>query len=686
MTTRFVLPFADVGSGILPSSGAQLFFFETGTNNDKDTFTDVNGLTANTNPVIADSNGLFPDIFITGKYKVVLKDKNGSQIWSADPVDEFVSVSGAITANELTTATMTVNTNKNYQNGDVVETAEFSTGNGGGATYDVVLTSGVTPNTVNILIGVANAVISFVRRESANITPHLSWVFDDAHNSAGPSGVLKTLFDARGYKYGLAIPGANLLSGGSKLDFNQTKEMQEAGFEIINHGFTGDAPNGTSYGILKFIGEAQSTWSQFNRIGVHAIGYQTPNSVLNDVYKEAASGIFSYAFTVAASSSPMQKGVGRYDLFRLGIEALTEQQCVDAVDDLIRFGGTLIDFAHDIILNDANYDKIVAVLDRINAIGFGDISVGVSEAVRNVVDFKEPLLSWYIDDLISNNPNDYVEAVGGTITSVTVTNVSDVNITITNAALTRIEKDIVLPDGLVKGDFMTFCSTLRSISGTFGNDSAIGIELKDSGASILASKQIEGIDLNTNTARYPISIAQATGAVTATVYMLIDASSAGAVALMRNPLLRFGPDVSPEAFIAPLPVGVFTNTIPSQTITAGASSEIVTLTDAADNGRYSIASNKLTMTSNWTGGLDGSVLGGIQTTSGGRVEWLIAGVSGGGAGGTIGISPITDNPDIPAGCSQISSQFKIGQTATLKVRAVSDDFVISSATSRITSF
>lgn len=686
MTTRFVLPFADVGSGILPSSGAQLFFFKTGTNDDKDTFTDVNGLTANTNPVIADSNGLFPDIFITGKYKVVLKDKNGSQIWSADPVDEFVSVSGAITANELTTATMTVNTNKNYQNGDVVETAEFSTGNGGGATYDVVLTSGVTPNTVNILIGVANAVISFVRRESANITPYLSWVFDDAHDSAGPDGVLKTLFDARGYKYGLAIPGANLSSGGNKLDYNETKEMQEAGFEIINHGYTGDAPNGISYGILKFIGEAQTAWSQLNRIGINAVGYQTPNSVLNEVYKEAASGIFSYAFTFAASSVPMQKGIGRYDLFRLGIEGLTEQQCVDAVDDLIRFGGTLIDFAHDIVLDDVNYDKIVAVLDRINELGFGDISVGVSEAVRNVVDFKEPLLKWYLDDLISNNPNDYVEAVGGTITSVTVSNISDVNITITSGVLTRIEKDITLPEGVVKGDLMTFCSTLRSISGTFGVNSVIGIELKDSGDTILVSKEIEGIALNTNTARYPISISQVTSAVTATVYMLIDSDSAGAVALMRNPLLRLGTDVSPEAFIAPLPVGVLTDTIPNQTITASANFETVTLTNAADNGRYSIASDKLTMTSNWEGGLDGSAIGGIQTTSGGLVGWLIAGVTGGGAGGTIGISPVTDNPDGPAGCSQISSKFKIGQTATLKVRAISDDIVISNATSRITSF
>lgn len=47
---------------------------------------------------------------------------------------------------------------------DVVQTAEFSTGNGGGGTYDVVLTSSVTPNGYNIIQGVADITISFVLR------------------------------------------------------------------------------------------------------------------------------------------------------------------------------------------------------------------------------------------------------------------------------------------------------------------------------------------------------------------------------------------------------------------------------------------------------------------------------------------------------------------------------------------
>lgn len=90
MAIRFVLPFADVGSGILPSSGAKLFFYENKTvGTDKDTFTSPDAGTPNSNPVISDANGLFPDIFIDGVYTVVLKDKNDVQKWEVDDVNNF---------------------------------------------------------------------------------------------------------------------------------------------------------------------------------------------------------------------------------------------------------------------------------------------------------------------------------------------------------------------------------------------------------------------------------------------------------------------------------------------------------------------------------------------------------------------------------------------------------------------
>jgi len=94
MANRFILPFSDIGAGITPSDGAQLFFSDTGLSfaaSPRNTFSDQGETTPNANPVIADSKGVFSDIFIAGTYKVVLKDKNGVQIWEADPIFDIIS-------------------------------------------------------------------------------------------------------------------------------------------------------------------------------------------------------------------------------------------------------------------------------------------------------------------------------------------------------------------------------------------------------------------------------------------------------------------------------------------------------------------------------------------------------------------------------------------------------------------
>jgi hypothetical protein len=86
MASRFILPLADVGNGISPSDGAKLTFFITGTSILKDTYSDEAKITPNTNPVIADGDGLFPEIWIDGSYKVTLTDKNDEPKWEEDPI------------------------------------------------------------------------------------------------------------------------------------------------------------------------------------------------------------------------------------------------------------------------------------------------------------------------------------------------------------------------------------------------------------------------------------------------------------------------------------------------------------------------------------------------------------------------------------------------------------------------
>jgi len=155
MTTQFFLPLADVGQGIKPSSGAQLFFFASDGVTPKDTFTDQEGLIPHSNPVISDANGVFAQIWLEGEYEVTLKDKNDVQIWEADNVgtegdqlsvtkQSIVTVTGqllyAIPGNASDQGTVNINgrmlqeTNGDYvwvKNGDVFDllltTAVFDT-------------------------------------------------------------------------------------------------------------------------------------------------------------------------------------------------------------------------------------------------------------------------------------------------------------------------------------------------------------------------------------------------------------------------------------------------------------------------------------------------------------------------------------------------------------------------------
>lgn len=93
MGQRFYLPrervFTDDG---LIAPNYRLFFYETGTTTPKNTYSDSALTVANTNPVVADANGRFGDIFlIDDNYKVVLKTEVATDvtIWTADPQDIF---------------------------------------------------------------------------------------------------------------------------------------------------------------------------------------------------------------------------------------------------------------------------------------------------------------------------------------------------------------------------------------------------------------------------------------------------------------------------------------------------------------------------------------------------------------------------------------------------------------------
>lgn len=102
MAFRFVECFEDVGSGIVPSSGAKLFFFDVGTSTPKTTFADFALSVPNSDPVVANSNGIFPDIFLDTDADRTLKDKNDVLIYGPDTVHAPDSSIAALAAAVVT--------------------------------------------------------------------------------------------------------------------------------------------------------------------------------------------------------------------------------------------------------------------------------------------------------------------------------------------------------------------------------------------------------------------------------------------------------------------------------------------------------------------------------------------------------------------------------------------------------
>lgn len=72
----------------LPAAGAKLFFYVTGTLTGLNTFSNANLATLNNNPVVADSNGRFGDIFLQDQtYRVIMRDSTeATTVFDTDPV------------------------------------------------------------------------------------------------------------------------------------------------------------------------------------------------------------------------------------------------------------------------------------------------------------------------------------------------------------------------------------------------------------------------------------------------------------------------------------------------------------------------------------------------------------------------------------------------------------------------
>ena len=199
MSSRFIMPFADVGSGIKPSSGAKLFFFELDGVTQKNTFSDqLASPTANTNPVISDSNGVFGNIYINGSYKVTLQNKNGTQAFGGVIVEEL-GVGDLSLVHFFPTLNLAINSSIDLPIGK-----KITIGDRNNSAWTVGLTSGITPNPWNTVASVSVPTKCFILDETrypafsgiASIVDAVAWGYVADAVTPNQDVVLQFIIDA----------------------------------------------------------------------------------------------------------------------------------------------------------------------------------------------------------------------------------------------------------------------------------------------------------------------------------------------------------------------------------------------------------------------------------------------------------------------------------------------------------
>lgn len=75
-------------------NGLMYFYVNDSTLTPKDTYSDNSLSTPNSNPVVLSASGVLPNVFLSGSYRVILKDKSGVTQWDRSSVNQLSAVMG----------------------------------------------------------------------------------------------------------------------------------------------------------------------------------------------------------------------------------------------------------------------------------------------------------------------------------------------------------------------------------------------------------------------------------------------------------------------------------------------------------------------------------------------------------------------------------------------------------------
>ena len=330
MANRFTLPLSqDLDGSGDPYAGGKLYFYETGTSTPLDTYSDSTLSTANANPVVADGNGRFGDIFMkTQDYKVVSKTTADVTIWTADPV------SGTATATETKGSDIASATETDIggSSGQYVEVTgaititSFNTTDAGvrrivwfmsaNLTLAYNATSLILPGNANITT-VAGDVGTFISLGSGN------WVCVDYLRDDGKAIVSTTVDFARGFLSGLEM--SNGTDSDHDIDFtagecrgaDDDEDITLAAFtkQIDATWAAGSAAGGLSSSLTAPV---NTTWYHVHAIvvgGSADIGFDTSITAANLIADHSATAYRRIGSVLTDGSANIIAFIQHGDLF-----------------------------------------------------------------------------------------------------------------------------------------------------------------------------------------------------------------------------------------------------------------------------------------------------------------------------------------------------------------------------------
>lgn len=157
-----------------PLAFGRLYTYQARTNTPKPTYQSEDQTVENTNPVILNGEG-YADVYLSGSYKMVLKDENENEIWTSDPVSSAAATEWnyCLTAFYLSPTSFNVagNFTSVYEKGRRVQIDNGTTEYSYSTIDDVTYSAGFTTITVEdpvVSTGLVGVCISIIGSESVS--------------------------------------------------------------------------------------------------------------------------------------------------------------------------------------------------------------------------------------------------------------------------------------------------------------------------------------------------------------------------------------------------------------------------------------------------------------------------------------------------------------------------------------